>query len=149
MPATTVIGVVLAGVAFVLRLLEWLGVRPQNIRQTLSGGKIRAVLIVFVLYDLFLVGTMLASAIPSDFMWWALLVLVLWTVFTLLRVLLPVKPVQIASNIASSAAVLFLTVVSWRLSEDWRFPLVLSIMTAIWVITLLVEAGSAVRRKET
>ena len=77
-----------------------------------------------------------------------MLVLFLWTIFTLLRVLVPKKPVQILSNVASSAAVLYLTAISWRLSQDWRFPLALSIMAAVWLITLLVEAGYAIRGRE-
>lgn len=149
MSAITIIGVVLAGLAFVLRLLEWLGIRPQTIREALSGVRVRAVLGVFILYDLFLIVNMLFAPRPSDFLWWSMLVVFLWTIFTVLRVLVPKKPNQIVCNVASSAAVLYLTVVSWRLSRDWRFPLALSIMAAIWLVTLLVEAGYAIRGKET
>ena len=144
----TIIGVVLAGLAFVLRLIEWWGIRAQTVQQTLSGGKVRTVLAVFILYDVFLIVNTLYEPRPSDFLWWSMLVLFLWTIFTLLRVLVPKKTIQILSNVASSSAVLYLTVISWRLSEDWRFPLALSIMAAVWLITLLVEAGYAIRGRE-
>jgi hypothetical protein len=144
----TIVGIVLACLAFLLRLLEWLGIRTQTVQQTLSRGKVRIALIILVAYDLFLLVNTLSDRRPADFLWWAMLVLFLWTLFTLLRVLVPKTPVQILSNIASSAAVLYLTAISWRLSEDWRFPLALSIMTAVWLITLLVEAGYAIRGRE-
>ncbi len=144
----TIAGVVLACLAFLLRLLEWLGIRTEAVRQTLSHGIARIVLTILVAYDLFLLVNTLSERRSSDFLWWAMLVLFLWTIFTLLRVLVPKKPAQILCNVASSAAVLYLTAISWRLSQDWRFPLALSIMAAVWLITLLVEAGYAIRGRE-
>ena len=149
MSALTIIGIALAGVAFVLRLLEWLGIRPQTVRQALAGGKTRAALIVIMLYDLFLVATMLFAPRPSDFLWLCTLVVFLWTAFTVLRVLVTRRSIQILCNVASSGAVLYLTAVSWRLSRDWRVPLALSVMTGIWLITLVVEAAHAVRGRES
>jgi hypothetical protein len=147
-PAITIVGIVLACIAFLLRLIEWLGIRTQTVQQTLSRGVVRVVLAILAAYDLFLLVNTLSARRPSDFLWWAMVVLFLWTIFTLVRVLVPKKPVQILSNVASSASVLYLTAISWRLSEDWRFPLALSIMTAVWLVTLLVEAGYAIRGRE-
>ena len=100
----------------------------------------------FSLYEICLIGSMLFAPQVSDVLWWSFLTVFVWTIFTLLRVIVRKKNAQIACNLASSLAVLSLVAVSWRLSDDWRLPVALSVVAAVWLITLVVEGVLAIRR---
>jgi len=144
--ALTVVGLVLAGAAFVARLLETLGI------ESVAGAAtslMRVLLFPAALYEVYLIVRQMGAPRASDFWWWALLLVLVWTTFLIMRMSFSERRFQMVCNVGASSTVALLAVISWLLLDDRRLPLTLSAVTAVWLVTLVVEARGLSRRSES